>query len=108
MTDERWQEIVDKLTEQFSVIEHIGEPGSDGHSTIDRIVFRGPAGTLRLERTVHDRVVGEKAVGSKRIGGDVAIEKIYADGEQVDYLKLARLNESSGEWEELDPDKLAL
>jgi len=108
MTDERWQEILDKLTENFTVIEHNEEASPEGHGSVYRVVFRGPAGTLRLERTVHDRVIGEKAVGSNRIGGDVMIEKQYAEGETVDFLKLARLNESSGEWEELNPDNLAL
>lgn len=108
MTDERWQETIDKLTEQFSVIERNQESSADDHVSVDRIIFRGPTGTLRLERTVHDRVIGEKATGSNRIGGDVRIEKLYADGEQVDFLKLARLNETSGEWQELNPDNLAL
>ncbi len=107
MTDERWQETLDQLSERFSVLSRATEPAEDGHGTTERVVFSGPLGKLRLSRTVHDRVVGERATGSHRIGSDVAIEKVYDSGDHVSFLTLEREG-ASGEWEELDPAKLGV
>lgn len=108
MTEERWQETIDKLAERFGQIERSEESLAEGHGKIEQVVFHGPLGTLRLERTTHDRIIGEKTMTSKRIGGDVAISKMYDSSERVDYLKLARLNETNGAWEELDAKQLGV
>jgi hypothetical protein len=107
MTDERWQETIEKLSEQFSIVEQKTEATNDGHGSVERIVFTSPLGKLRLSRTIHDRVVGERAVGSNRIGGDVSISKVYSSEDQVDFLTVERENEA-GDWTELDPSQLGI
>ncbi|USN53129.1 MAG: hypothetical protein H6760_03030 [Candidatus Nomurabacteria bacterium] len=108
MLDEKWEEICEMIEEKLDLQSRSTEPDEDGHGATETLIFRGPQGNMKLSRSVRGRFVGEKAIVSKRIGGDVQIEKEYSDTETVDFLQLFRQDPESGEWVELQLSDLGL
>ena len=108
MTNEKWQELVGRIQDQFQVISHDKEPRPEGEGTVESIVFQNPLGRLKLERTVYHKIIGERGMGSKRIGGDVQIQKIRSADEVIDFLEGFKWNEATEAWDEIKPEQLGL
>ena len=104
MIEEKWQQLIGRIKDDFSVLSHQQKDGEYEGEKVEEIVFQGPAGEMKLIRTVKPRVLGEKTKYSNRIGSTTAIEKIYSDTETVDTVKLWR--EQNGEWSEVDVNRL--
>ena len=94
MLDEKWQGIISRIQDEFTVLEHNKREG------IEEISFTNPAGTFKLIRSIRPRVVGEKTQYSNRMGGHTSIEKVYSDTETVDVVKFFR--QESGDWIAMD------
>lgn len=108
MRDDRWEEICEMIQEKLTLHSRTSEPAEDENGFTETLVFDGPQGTMKLSRTVRGRLLGEKALASKRIGGDVQIEREYSDTETVDFMKLERQNPDTGEWTEVQLSDLGL
>ncbi|MDD5039929.1 MAG: hypothetical protein PHY34_02155 [Patescibacteria group bacterium] len=102
MNDEKWQDIIAKAKDDCQVLEHVTEELPDGPGTIERIIFNGPMGKVRLERTTKPLVLDKKAIGSKRIGSSAHVEYVYSDTESVHTFKAYRWDEPTGTWVELN------
>lgn len=98
MLDEKWQGIISRVQDEFTVLEH------NKLEDTEEISFTNPAGTFKLVRTIRPRVVGEKTQYSNRIGGHTNIEKVYSDTETVDVVKFFR--QTNGEWIEMEASHL--
>lgn len=106
MRPERWQELKATLLDRFEVIDQGVAPIESGPGTVERLTVRTPAGTIRLEYVTKPRLIGERGRGGKRIGSSITIEREYSATERVSFLKVYRLDPSTGGWTELNPDSL--
>lgn len=99
MKQDKWDQLVARIKDEFEIMEHESDDGEIEGENIETLIFNGPAGEMKLERSTHPRVVGERTMYS-RLGGDTVVEKVYSDSETVDVVKL--YTDQNGEWEELD------
>lgn len=104
MTDERWQEVTEKIRNAFPDHEHGEESLLGGKGTVEFYVFSGPKGKLKLERTKRPRIVGERGISSHRIGSDTTIEKVYSENEMVDFVKVYQWNGGQETWVPIEDD----
>lgn len=104
MNQERWQELKVRLEESFEIVSHTMLELDPGPGKVERIVFRTPSASMKAEFTTKPRVVGERGMGSRRIGGDVSIQKVYSTTETVCTLKLFR--QQGDDWTELSADAI--
>ena len=102
MTKDKWEQIVDKLQDQFSDFEkYAKELDDDSGGSMEVVEFTGPLGKMKLEFTTKPRLLGEKTSYSNRIGATVQVEKQYDPDEQVSYMN-AYKQDLAGEWEEMN------
>lgn len=104
MTEEKWQQLIGRIKDEFEVSSHEKSGGEGARERAEEIIFIGPAGKMRLVRTIKPRALGEKTYYSGRLAAQTGIEKIYSDTETVDFVKLYR--EDRGEWAEMDAGAL--
>ncbi len=102
MTDERWEEVIDRIKETFPVIDHEHEDLDPGPGTREYVSFTGPAGKMRLERTVKPRVLEVRGQGSKRAGSHTAIDFHYSNSEFVHTVKAYRWDDARAEWVDME------
>jgi len=65
-------------------------------------VFTSPVGKVRLERITKPRTVGQRAVGSRRIGGATRVESVYDLHDFVHFVVASRWDATAGAWKEID------
>lgn len=105
MNQEKWEQLIGRIQDEFAVLEHATEDGDIDGEKVESLIFVNPAGKMMLERSVRPRLLEEKTHYSGRLSGETGIEKIYSDTETVDAVKLFRENEA-GEWVEMDAGAL--
>ena len=104
MQDEKWQELISRIKDSFSVLENDIKDGEiDGEKT-ESIVFENSLGKMKLERTLKPKLLEEKTHYSGRVGSQTQVEKVYSQDEFISFVKLYR--ENNGEWNELDVSAL--
>ncbi len=102
MTDERWQDVVGKIKDTFTVLEEGKVEVTDMPGYSEFICFMGPGGKkMKLERVSHPLVTGKKTMGSRRIGGSTAVEYQYSDTEMVHKVHAWQWSDSANDWEEM-------
>ncbi len=103
MTDERWQEVLGHIKDNFQVLtlETHDLPEEDGRGVIEIVEFIGPVGKMKLERTSQPLVTDKRTIGSKRIGSQTTVEYIYSPTEKVHKLKAFRWSDSDSGWVEV-------
>ncbi|NIP32571.1 hypothetical protein GWN26_04570 [Candidatus Saccharibacteria bacterium] len=88
MQDEKWKEVVGMVKDKFEVIEEEEEPMEDiPRSKIERIVFEGPLGKMKLERETKPVVLDKKTTYSKRMGDTATVEYVYSEDEYAHKFK---------------------
>jgi len=100
MTDEKWEQLIGRVKDEFDVIEHQTLDGERERETIEEIVFNGPIGKMRVARSKRPRVLEQKTHYSNRIGGDMGVERVYSDDEFVNTIEISR--DQNGEWVPVD------
>lgn len=107
MNDERWQDIINQIKDKFEVldegIEELLPPLGPG--SVEFIIFNGPLGKIKLERTSQPLVVDKKTIGSRRIGSETRVEYIYSDTEKVHKFKAYRWSKMGDGWIEMEKEK---
>ncbi|MBD3368576.1 MAG: hypothetical protein GF405_10480 [Candidatus Eisenbacteria bacterium] len=106
MHQAKWEKLLDQIERRFGLVEHGVREIPERHLTIETAVFDGASGRMKLERAVHPLVVDERVHYSKRIGGDVNIERVYSDSENVDTVTLYRWDPGGRRWDEMDLEDL--
>lgn len=109
MTIEKWQDILGKIKDNFSV-EDSGQSHLDeaGGIDIDYIVFQGPLGRIKLEYITKPVVLDKKTIYSQRIGSETKVDYIYSNDEKSSKLKVSKWDEAIDDWQEIDAKKFEL
>lgn len=104
MTKDRWQQLIARIEEQFSGCSISNEELTDGSGGYrETAEFNSPLGEIRLEFVEKPRLIGEKTTYSRRIGGDVQVEKQYDPEETVSYMNAYK--KIAGDWEPISADQ---
>lgn len=98
MQDEKWQDIVGRVKDDFEVIDHQTVVLDPGPGKAEFIIFNGPLGKMKLELTTRPLVLGEKAFGSKRIGSQTKVEFQYSETETTRSFKAYKWDEGQADW----------
>jgi len=106
MTDDRWQEVAEKIRGAFPDCEHTKESTLEGKGSVESFEFDGPNGTMKVERTKRPKILGERGIQSNRIGSDSTIEKIYSEKEVVDFINVYTWDDTLEDWVKLEDDSL--
>lgn len=103
MTDERWLDTIATLKDKFPILEEGKEdlPGEEGRGFRELVVFNGPLGKMKIERTTKAVVLGKKTLGSRRMGSQAAVEYIYSDTEKSHKFKAYKWDEGRNDWIEI-------
>lgn len=110
MTDEKWQNIISLIKDKFKVekeetAEEEIDKDQENKPILEKketIIFQGPLGRIKLERTTKPLILDKKTKYSQRIGGGVAVTYIYSETEKVHKFKVYRYNEDDNSWAEID------
>lgn len=101
MTPERFDEVVERQRARFPVDGEGTERLDDApNAKLRWIVFRMPAGRIRLELQTRPKVRDRRAVGGKRVGAGTRIETTYDLTESTHTLHAFR--ETDTGWDEID------
>lgn len=103
MTDERWENLIGQIKDNFEVTNQRTEdlPPEAGPGTVEIIEFIGPLGQMKLERTTQPLVIDKRTIGSRRIGSETKVEYIYSDTEKVHKFAAYRFDSNDGIWVEM-------
>lgn len=100
MKDEQWQEIVEKIKNQFEVEEEFeGDLDNLPDASFAGIVFFAPEAKLKITRTKRPVVLDKKTHFANRGGSNVKVDYIYSNDEFVDSIEVHRWNEQTQEWD---------
>jgi hypothetical protein len=105
--DEKWYYLLEEIDRKFGIEERETEEVPEKRLTIERAIFTGAAGRMKLERASRPLVVNHQVKYSKRIGGETIDRLVYSDTEMTHRVTLYQWNEETGSWEEIDFRKLA-
>lgn len=100
MIQEKWEQLVGRIKDEFDNVEHQTFDGSRERETIEEIIFDGPIGRTKVIRTKKPRVLEEKTHYSNRIGGSMSIERVLSNDEFVDSVEVLKYD--NGEWMPVD------
>jgi len=107
MTDEKWQDIIAKIKDNFELLDHRTQnlPQEQGRGEVEIVEFNGPLGKMKLERTTQPLVIDKKTIGSRRIGSETTVEYIYSDTEKVHKFKAFKWEEDRDNWVEMQMER---
>ncbi len=107
MQEEKWIQTVGHIKDNFEVLNEGSDHLEDeGGVDIKYIEFEGPLGKMRLEHIAKPVVLDKKTSYSRRIGSETNVEYVYSETEKSYKLDVYKLNEDSGEWEEMEAGNL--
>ena len=106
MIDEKWYYLVEEIGEKFGVEEQNVEEIPERRTKIETVIFTGPMGRMKLERTTRAVILEKHMKYSRRIGGETQEKYVYSDTEKSYRVQLYKWNEASGTWEEIEFRKL--
>ncbi len=98
MQDEKWQDIIGRVKDDFEVLEHETKELDSNPGSVEYIIFNGPLGKMKLERTTRPLVLDKKGLGSRRIGSQTKVEYIYSDTEETHTFKAYKWDEGQEDW----------
>lgn len=102
MNDERWEELLYKISLKCGSVEHKVETQDEGRTTIEKVLFDVGAGAMKLERVSRPIIVDKKTRYSKRIGGDTSTEYVYSETDKSYRVTLYRWDDEESAWVEVD------
>lgn len=102
MTDEKWQDLVGRIKDTFSLIDERTEPLMTGPGEQQSVTFASPQGTMKLERIIRPILLDTHAIASKRIGSSATVKKEYSETETSSKVTLSV--QRGGEWMPVDLD----
>lgn len=104
MNDKRWQNLIETVEERFGISQKKTEALEKGPGEKEIVIFNGPLGKIKLERTSRPLVIEKRGIVSKRIGAKADVEYIYSDTEKVQKLKVYKWDEDEKDWEEISAE----
>ena len=83
MQQEKWEQLVGRIKDEFAVEEQQTQDGVMAGEKIETIVFVNPAGKMKLQRVVKPRFLGEKKdvifIGQNAVYPGSAMCKTFVD-----------------------------
>ncbi|MCX6741186.1 MAG: hypothetical protein NTY61_02185 [Candidatus Parcubacteria bacterium] len=107
MSPERWEQLKGELKDKYPDIEEESGEGEEEPGSFEILTFTTPMGKIKLEYLTRPVILDKKTATSRRIGSTVAVKYIYSDNEVRHTLIVWKLNEATGEWEELKANLFA-
>lgn len=98
MQDEKWQDIIGRVLDDFEVLEHETQELEEGRGSVEYIVFNGPLGKMKLERISRPLILDKKVIGSKRIGSDTHVEYVFSDTEKTHAFNAYKWDDAQDDW----------
>jgi len=98
MQDEKWQDIIERVQDDFEVLEHETRELEEGSGSVEYIVFNGPLGKMKLERISRPFILDKKVIGSNRIGSDTRVEYIFSDTEKTHAFNAYKWDDAQDDW----------
>lgn len=107
MQEDKWKETLGRIKDSFEVLDEGSDHVEDeGGTDIEFIEFVGPLGKMRMEFVTKPVILDKKTSYTRRIGADTNVEYVYSETEKSSKLDVYKLNEDSGEWEEIDATRM--
>ncbi|MBT5338493.1 hypothetical protein HN858_05515 [Candidatus Falkowbacteria bacterium] len=101
MNDEKWEDAMLKIKENFQLEEELTEDHPEIESgIIETVVFDSPMGRIKLIRTTTPKVLDKKTFYSSRSGSDMSVKYDYSATEFVNNLEIFKWNGSQDAWQE--------
>jgi len=108
MNDEKWQNLIETVEDRFGASERRTESLEESPGEREIIIFNGPLGKIKLERTSRPMVLEKKGIVSRRIGARARVEYIYSDTEKVQKLRVYRWSDNENDWEEVSAEDFSV
>lgn len=106
MTDEKWQDLIGRIKDTFTVEETFSDQLENEPGLREGILFASPRGRMKLERVTRPVVLDTKALTAKRIGASSTIQKEYSETENTQTVALSLWDGNA--WQQLDLDAAAM
>ncbi|MBU1036689.1 hypothetical protein KKF32_01470 [Patescibacteria group bacterium] len=104
MHPDKWQEIKEKIKNSMEVLDERTESNEERKESTEIIEFKSPLGKMKLEWVTRPKLLDKKTHFSRRIGGEVKVDYVYADNEFTHTLKIYQ-EDGSEDWQEMKSDK---
>ena len=106
MNLEKWEQIKGLVKDQFTLDDEGTEEFEDvPRATVEYVIFDGPLGRVRLEFITKPVLLEERTLGSRRIGSETTVQRIYSDDEFTHTFKAYTWNGAAEEWVEMAQEK---
>ncbi len=102
MTEDKWIELLEQIDRKFTMLDRTIEDVPTGPGEIETVVFEGPMGKMKVERTVKPVVLDRKQRYSNRLGAGASTEYTYSETEKSDRVRLFRYDAKADDWIEID------
>lgn len=103
MTEERWQEILGQVKDNFPVEQSETVHSDDeGGRDVEFVIFKGPLGRMKLEYESKAVILDKKTNYSNRIGSHTQVEYVYSDLEKSHKLHVYKWDDDSQFWVEIE------
>lgn len=102
MNDERWDELVYRISVKAKQMDRDTETRDEGRTTVETVLFDVGMGRMRLQRVSRPIVLDKKMIYSKRIGGETSTEYVFSETEKTHHVTLHRWSPEESAWVEVD------
>jgi dephospho-CoA kinase len=100
VTDDKWELLREQIQRKFGIEARTENEPVDEVATREVIVFRTPAGKMKLERVTRPLVLDKRIHFSKRAESARSVEYVYSKTEKTHRETLFRWAGTA--WEEID------
>lgn len=101
MTEEKWQQLLQKVNSQFTVLDSGLLAGDVPGAETEFIEWEMPNSQMRAEYHRRPKLLDRKTHYSKRIGGEVTEEAVYSEDESVRFVKFFSRSLPEEPWQEI-------
>ena len=106
MNDEKWYYLLEEIDRKFGIEERSTEEVPEKKIKVEKAVFTGAGGRMKLERFTRALVLERQVKFSRRIGGETAEKYLYSDTEKTHRVTLYKWDEEATTWQQIDFRKL--
>ncbi len=98
MTEEKWYDILSRIEEKYEIEERGEDEDPQTFTKIERVIFTGPVGKIKIERVSHPKRINTKTMYSKRAGVASAMQDEYDMNDIIQSMHVYRWDEAEDDW----------
>lgn len=106
MNDEKWENLMEKIKNDFGILSKDKEE-RENDKICETVIFKGPTGKVKLERISKPLILDKKFKYSHRQGADAKVEYITSDTEKTHRVEAFMWNEDLNEWKGIDTEGIS-